>query len=279
MGFIAILGSGPIGSATAHKLAGRDRVAEVRLVDAEARIARGKALDIMQASPIEQFSTRVTAGDSWTAAVGADVIIVADDATSAKELTGESALAMLRQLSAVERRAPLVFAGAHQRELMAHAVSELHVPRERVIGSAPLALESAVRALAGVLLDAAGTEVCLRIVGVPPHGAVVAWEAATASGLPLSSQLPAHAIAALTAKLPRIWPPGAYALGSAATRVVEGIAEESRKRYSCFVSLDRGSRRNAVAAMPVELAARGIRRVLEPALTRQEQTLLENGIS
>jgi malate dehydrogenase len=294
MGFIAIVGCGALGGAIAHKLAGRDRVGEVRLIDPEGTIAKGKALDILQSSPIEQFSTRITSADGWAAAAGADVIVVADDGATSNEHAGEAGLSMLRRLVKFDGAAPIVFAGTAQRELMARAAVELKVPRHHLLGSAPLALESAVRALAGVLLDTSGVEVALRIVGVPPHAAVVAWEEASASALPLSSQLRAHEIAALTSKIRSLWPPGPYALASAASRVVEGLVGRSRRRFSCFVALARGPLREArdfrsdvsrdfrselnIVAMPVELGREGVRRVLQPSLTRQEQTLLENAI-
>ena len=201
MGFIAIAGCGALGGALAHKLAGRDRVAEIRLIDPEGRIAQGKALDILQSSPVEQFSTRITSADAWTAAAGADVVVVADDGASSQELSGESGLAILRQIADVAGSAPILFAGAAQRELMARTSVELKVPRRRLLGSAPLALESAMRAMAGVLLDGSGVDVMLRIVGVPPNAAVVAWEEAAAFGLPLSSQLAAHQIAMLNSKI------------------------------------------------------------------------------
>lgn len=276
MGFIAIAGCGALGGALAHKLAGRDRVAEIRLIDPEGRIAQGKALDILQSSPVEQFSTRITSADAWTAAAGADVVVVADDGASSQELNGESGLAILRQIAGVAGSAPILFAGAAQRELMARTSVELKVPRRRLLGSAPLALESAMRAMAGVLLDGSGVDVMLRIVGVPPNAAVVAWEEAAAFGLPLSSQLAAHQIAMLNSKIRGLWPPGPYALASAASRVAEGLLGRSRRRFSCFVPLERGPVRDSVVAMPVELGPEGVRRVLEPSLTRQEQTLLEN---
>jgi malate dehydrogenase len=276
MGFIAIAGCGALGGALAHKLAGRDRVAEIRLIDPEGRIAQGKALDILQSSPVEQFSTRIASASAWSAAAGADVIVIADDGASSQEHSGESGLAILRQIAGVAGSAPILFAGAAQRELMARTSVELKVPRRRLLGSAPLALESAMRAMAGVLLDASGVDVMLRIVGVPPNAAVVAWEEAVAFGLPLSSQLAAHQIAMLNSKIRGIWPPGPYALASAASRVVEGLLGRSRRRFSCFVPLERGPVRDSVVAMPVELGPEGVRRVLEPSLTRQEKTLLEN---
>ena len=44
----------------------------------------------------------------------------------------------------------------------------------------------------GVVGDALGlgVEVCLRVVGVPPRAAVVAWEEATAYGQPLTMTVP-----------------------------------------------------------------------------------------
>jgi malate dehydrogenase len=278
MGFIAIAGCGPLGGALAHKLAGRDRVAEVRLIDPEGRMAQGKALDILQASPVERFTTHMTSADSWTAVAGAEVIVLADDGRTGQEHAGESGLATLRQLAKVGGTSPIVFAGSTQRELMGRASIELQLPRHRLIGSAPLALESALRAIVAVHLDSSGVEVSLRIVGVPPDAAVIAWEEATASGLPLSSQLPAHEIAAVTSRLRSLWPPGPFALASAASRVVEALVGHSRRRFSCFVPLERGPLRDAVVAMPVELGPGGTRRVIEPSLTRQEQTLLENAI-
>jgi malate dehydrogenase len=275
MSFIAIIGAGPLGGALAHALAARDRVHEVRLIDREERIAAGKALDICQSSPIENFSTRVIGSGELASAAGSAAIVIADQAGSHAEHSGEDGLALLRRLAAIEEGAPIVCAGGTQRELIARAVGELHISRSRIVGSAPYALEAAVRALAGLAIDASGVEIALRIVGVPPRAAVVAWEEASAFAQPIAAHLPPHAIAALNGRLPGLWPPAPYALASAATRVVEAIVTGSRRRFSCFVALPR----EAVAAMPVELGEEGVRRVIEPALTRQERTRLENAIA
>src|SRR3954469_7579616 len=124
MSFVAIIGSGALGGSVAHKLAARGRVAEVRLIDSEERIAQGKALDILQSAPIESFATRLVGLGSLAAVAGAAAIVLADQATGDGEPTGEAGLAPLRQISAMESRAPIVFAGASQRELMGRAARE-----------------------------------------------------------------------------------------------------------------------------------------------------------
>jgi malate dehydrogenase len=274
MSFVAIIGAGTLGGTIAQTLAIRDRIPEIRLIDAEERIAQGKALDIRQSSPVEGFSTIVSAGGSVAAAAGASALIVADRASDNGEFTGEDGLALVRRLIGIEQAAPIVFAGASQRELMVRTLGELRVRDSRIVGSAPLALESGLRALAGLSIDASGVPIALSVVGVPPRDAVVAWEEATISGQPLSAHLPAHTIAALNSRIASLWPPGHYALASATTRVTEAIVLGSRQRLSCFVSLPRGR----VASMAVELGEDGVRRVVEPVLTRQERTRLENGL-
>ena len=60
MSTVAIIGAGPIGGALAQAVARRGRVGEVRLIDPEGRIAEGKALDILQSSPVEPFTTQTS---------------------------------------------------------------------------------------------------------------------------------------------------------------------------------------------------------------------------
>jgi malate dehydrogenase len=275
MSFIAILGAGAIGGALAHRLAGRGRVSEVRLIDEQASVAQGKALDIQQSGAVEGFCTRLTSAGALEAAAGADAIVVADASRGDVEHSGEPGLGLVKRLASLETTAPLIFAGANQRLLMARAASELHVAPRRLIGSAPGALESAVRALAGLEADGTGVEVQLRVVGVPPDGAVVAWEEATAFGQPISTVLAPHRLAAIATRVPRLWPPGPGVLASAAARAAEALTNGSRRRHSCFVVIEEGSIVR-VLAMPVELGPGGVARVLRPALTRQEQTRLDN---
>ena len=278
MSTIAIIGAGPIGGAVARKLAARRRVGRIRLIDPDVRVAEGKALDILQSGPVEGFDTDVTAAADYAASAGADAIVIAD-LVSGGEIAGETGLMLVKRIAAVDSKAPLLFAGGGQRELMTRSAVELHVPRSRLVGSAPLALESAVRALAGALIDASPTDIALGITGVPPADAVIGWDAATAFNQPIARALAPHHMASLSSRLPALWPPSPYSLGSAGARIAEALAHGSRRRYTCFALVDApGIGRNIVAAVPVELVEGGIGRTLEPALSRHERTLFERGL-
>lgn len=279
MSFVAIVGAGPIGGALTHALAERGRVDEVRLIDPEGRIAEGKALDILQSSPVQQFSTRVTGTTSLAAAAGAGAIVLADF-VSGGEIAGEAGLATVRLIARLDTSSPLVFAAGGQRELMQHAINELHVAPRRLLGSAPLGLESAVRALAAALIDASPADIAIGVAGVPPRSAVVGWDAATAFNRPIANVLPAHHLASISSRLPALWPPPPYTLAAAAARVAEALAAGTRRRYTCFASIDvTGAGRGLIAAVPVEIVRGGIGRTLDPALSRHERTAFENGLS
>jgi malate dehydrogenase len=278
MSTIAIIGAGPLGGVLARTLAGRARVDEVRLIDPEGRIAEGKALDILQSSPIDAFNTRVTAATTYAAAAGADAIVLAD-LVSGGEIGGETGLALLRQLGRMEATAPFLFPGGLQRELMKRAITELHLSPRRLVGSAPLGLESAVRAVTAALLDASPADLSIGVAGVPPRDAVIGWDSATAFNRPIAEVMAPHHLSQLTSRLPALWPPQPYTLASAAARVAEALVHGSRRRYTCFAAIDvTGSGRDMIAAVPVEIVKGGIGKALEPALSRHERTAFENGL-
>ena len=278
MAVVAIIGAGPLGGALARALAERGRVDEVRLIDAEGRIAEGKALDIQQSAPVDQFNTRLTAAPGYAAAAGADAIVFADPIAGG-EIAADAGLAILRHVARLDGEAPLLFAGGQQRDLMRLALIELHVKRHRVVGSAPLALESSVRALTAALLDASPADLSIGIAGVPPRDAVIGWDAATAFHRPIAGVLPAHQMAALSSRLTALWPPPVYTLAAAAARVAEALVRGSRRRYTCFAAVDAADvGRNVIAAVPVEIRKGGIARTLAPALSRHELTAFENGL-
>src|SRR5258708_3688774 len=278
MSTVAIIGAGPLGGALACALAARGRIREGRRLAPKGRGAEGRALAILRASPVEPFNTRVTAATSPAAAAGADAIVLAD-LVSGGEIAGEPGLALLRHLARMETTAPFLFAGGLQRELMTRALTELHLAAARLVGSAPLALESAVRAVTAALMDASPADLSIGVAGVPPRDAVIGWEAATAFHRSIAEALAPHHLSALTARLPALWPPQPYTLASAAARVAEALAEGSRRRYTCFAAIDgTGAGRNIIAAVPVEIVKGGVGKALEPALSRYERTAFENGL-
>jgi malate dehydrogenase len=74
---IALIGAGMIGGTLAH-ICSREELGDVVMVDMKGGIAKGKALDIAEASAVYGRDTKLTGGslEEYSAIAGADVIIV-----------------------------------------------------------------------------------------------------------------------------------------------------------------------------------------------------------
>ena len=72
---ITLIGAGQIGGTLAHLIALKD-LADVVLFDVAAGIAKGKALDIAQSSPVNEFNVNLSGTDDYEDTKNSDVIII-----------------------------------------------------------------------------------------------------------------------------------------------------------------------------------------------------------
>jgi malate dehydrogenase len=275
---VAIVGAGELGGAVAHVLARRDVVRSLVLVDESGRVAAGKALDIAQAAPVEGFATQL-AGTTDIATVGGAAVMIVAERFAGGPWSSEDGLLLLKRLTQTAPRAVILCAGASYRELVERGVRELRIDRRRLFGSAPEALAAGARALVALAANGSPREVALSVLGVPPSHTVIPWEDATIGGFALNRQLDEPSRRRLAARIAALWPPGPYALASAAAAVVEAMAGRSRRVASCFVAADTASGTRArTAALPVRFNAEGIASVLQPSLSVVERVALDNAM-
>ncbi len=277
MSTVAIIGAGEIGGACAHALAAGDRVRRIILVDDAA--AAGKALDIQQSGPVQQFGTALEGTSDLTAAIAADVCIVADRMShGSEEWSGEAGLGLLRRLAPLASRAVLVCAGPGAGRLMEQAVVELGVPRTRLLGSAPTAFAAAAAAVIAPEAGCSAAEVSVLAVGAAGR-LTLPWSQAAIAGSPAADVLSAAALARVEARISRLWPPGPGTLGVAAARMAEAILQQGRRTLSAFVVLDGelGVRRRS-AALPVRVGPTGLGEVRVPKLDARERTALDSAL-
>ena len=275
MSLVAILGAGPIGAATAERLARRGRVRAVRLIDTDRLVGAGKALDIRQSGPITGADTHVTAAEDPLAATGADVIVIADDVAQG-EWTGDAGLALVQKLVRAGASAPIVFAAPSQTRLLEQTGRELGVPADRLAGSAASVVDSTVRGLAGLELGVSSVEV--TVVGRPPRF-VIGWSAAAVAGSLVVERVPAHRLLAISQSIERFWPPGPYAIGAATAAIVEGLTFGSRRFLPALTVGPHGVGPAGTAVMlPLELGRLRVLSHVVPSLTPQERTALINGL-
>jgi malate/lactate dehydrogenase len=273
---LAILGAGALGGTLAHAVARTDAASAIRLIDDAGQVAAGKALDIMQAAPIEQFATILTGHQDIVSGLGASVVVLADRVNGGEWL-GDDALLMLKRLRRSTEESVVICAGASHREIVERGVRELGYRRERLFGTAPEALIGAVRALVALEADGSPRDVALTVLGVPPSQLVIPWGDATIGGRAAVSVLTEPMRRRLTERTGKLWPPGPLALALAAAKAVRGVLGGSRQLIGAFVSPDDSAgRRERAAASQVRLDVNGIARIETPTLSVHDRVALDN---
>jgi len=281
---VAIVGAGDIGGATAQALASCDRVSRVLLVDAAGDAAAGKALDLQQSGTVTGSHARLAGTGDESRLAGCDVCVIADRFGAhagewQSEWRGEDGLSMLTRIVLCLADAPIVFAGASQVELLSRAADDTRIRRERLIGSSPEALASAITAIVAMEAGCSPREVMLTVLGTPPAGFVVPWSEASIGGYLMQRVLSQVQLARIEARAARLWPPGPYALGAAAARVTEAILSGSRRSFSVLTQLEgEFGVRHRAGALPARLAARGIVQTRDPELSTREHVRLQTAL-
>jgi malate dehydrogenase len=276
---IVVLGAGEIGSAVARQAAIADVAARVLLVDEAGAVARGKALDMAQAAPVDRHSTALTGTEDVTAVVGAGIIVIADRHADG-EWSGEAGLSLLKQLGELNQGAPILCAGVTQSTLIDRGVHELGMSRTRLFGTAPEAFRGAVISLVALDAEAAPGDIALMVLGRAPREIIVPWESASIDGRRLIDVLTPPMLTRIEDRLPRLWPPAATALGSAAARVMRSMLSRSPRTHILQVVLPRDERVSGQSAMlPARVEPRGIRRVETPPLSSRDRVRLDTALS
>ncbi|MDP1572272.1 MAG: hypothetical protein Q8L86_19915 [Vicinamibacterales bacterium] len=288
MSTLVIFGAGDLGGTVARQSAAAGVVRTIVMVDEAANAAAGKALDQMQAAPIDGYATRISGTGAEDAALPAAVIVIADRfGAVSQEWSGDAGLALVGRVARMAPTAPIICAGASQLDLVDRGVNELGLDRRRLFGSAPEALRAAVTAMTALEAGCAPADVSLTVVG-RPGGWIVPWSEASIAGRAAPHVLDAPALLRLDDRIARLWPPGPRTLGGAAARLVAIALARSPRRPCAFVVPDPlanvGQRDDAPAmtrrgaALPVRLGPSGITAIEIPSLPSRDRVRLDTAM-
>lgn len=280
MSTVVILGAGEIGGALARQLAATDLVSRIVLVDDLGTIAAGKALDVAQSGPVDRYHTVMSGTSDVAVVVGAAVVVIADQAGQpGGEWQDEAGLALLKRVTGLNQVAPFLCAGAAQGGLIERGVSEAGMARTRLFGTAAEALRSAVTAITALEANAAPSDISLAVLGRPPQQVIVPWDEGAIGGRSIPTVLSAAQLARLDARVARLWPPGPYALASAATRMIRTALTRGPRLHMAIVAVTREEGTPGRSAiMPVTLQPSGLASIVAPALSSRDRVRYETSL-
>ncbi|MCX7848160.1 MAG: lactate dehydrogenase [bacterium] len=280
---VAIVGVGRVGATLAFLLVERGIVDELVLVDADARVAEGEALDLVHAQAFTHHRTNVSAG-SVEETAGSDIIVLACSAPWRGEYKsrfelGRANMGIFRELVPVlAERSP----GAKMLVISNPAdVMTYHTLRlsgfgwERVFGTGTLIDSARFRMLLSRALGIHPDDVRAYILGEHGETQFPEFSLAVVGGTRIVDDAGTRALFRETTRagFEVVERKGhtSYAISMAAALVIEAIALDTRRTMPLSVLVDGYlGVRDVCLSLPVVVGRSGIVRVLYPELSGEE---------
>jgi malate dehydrogenase len=290
---IAIIGCGNFGANAACFIA-ENRLGNVILVDNKEGLAKGKALDLMEAAPVRGFDVQVDGADDLSAIAGAAVVVFAAGVSPTAEVSTEILLAenlkvmdeVLPQVKKFAPEAVLVIQREPVAALVAKAVKQYGFSPAKVIGVTGLIESARFRFLMASALGASDQDTSAMVIGGAGEQAIPLTQYANLSGIPASEVLSAAQIEQVVAgtrkaegevlaKLRRT--PAYYAPAAALSELIAALARD-KKRYLPVTVMAQGQYglKDVAVTLPVLVGAAGVEKIQELALTDGQQAALKD---
>ena len=289
---LTIVGAGHVGGQTAFTCALGGQLSEIVLIDVQAGLARGKALDIQHALPLAGNGTQLRGSDGLDALADSDIVVVTAGfarrpGMQRHDLLLQNAGVVATIAAAVARYAPesRVIVVTNPVNVLTSLVQQItQFPAQRVCGMGGV-LDNA-RLSAG-LAAAMGVEPArIKTLVIGDHGEhmVPVLGACSLDGMPIVQRLSDLEIESIirTARnagteIVELFGNGSayFAPGMAVAAVVQAIAGDEKRVLCCSTRADgHYSYSGGYLGLPVVIGAAGVESVLAPELTALEQAAL-----
>lgn len=290
---VTVVGAGNVGATCADVLAYREIANEVVLVDIKEGVSEGKALDIWQKAPINQYDTKTTgATNDYKATAGSEVVVITSGlprkpGMSRDDLIETNSGIVKAVTESVLEHSPdaILVIVSNPLDVMtyqAHITSKL--PRERVMGMAGILDTARYRAFLAEELNVSPKDIQAMLMGGHGDTMVPLTRYTSVGGIPVNELIKPDRLDAIVERtkkgggeLVKLMGTSAwYAPGSAAAQMVEAIVKDQKRVFPACVQL-KGEYDidNCYLGAPVVLGKKGVERFIELDLNEEERELLK----
>ncbi|MBX3020592.1 MAG: malate dehydrogenase [Bdellovibrionales bacterium] len=292
---ITVVGAGFVGSTCAHWAAAKE-LGDVVLVDINDGVAKGKALDLYEASPVEQFDSRITGTSDYKDTADSDVVIITaglprKPGMSRDDLLATNAKIMKEVCKGIRQYSPNAVAiiVSNPLDAMAYvAMKELDFPRERVIGMAGVLDGARFRTFIAEELKVSVKDVHAFVLGGHGDTMVPMPRHCSVGGVPLLEIMPKERVDALVkrtreggAEIVGLLKTGSayYAPAASAVQMAEAILRDQGRVLPCAAYLQgEYGVKNLFVGVVCKLGGRGLEQVIEIKLNDEEKAGLANSV-
>ena len=255
MSKVTVVGAGNVGATCADVLAYREIAEEIVLIDIKEGIAEGKALDIFQKAPINQYDSRtVGSTNDYSKTANSDVVVITSGLPRKPGMTRDDLIetnaGIVKSVTEnVVKHSPnaIIIVVSNPLDVMtyqAHLTSGFD--RNKVIGMAGILDTARYRAFLAEELNISPKEIQAILMGGHGDTMVPLPRYTTVAGIPVTELISKEKLDAIIERtkfgggeLVKLMGTSAwYAPGSAAAQMVEAILKNQRRVFPVCIKLD-----------------------------------------
>lgn len=294
---VTVIGGGNVGATCAHWIAAAE-LADVVLIDILDGPAKGKALDLLEATPVIRKDVNITGGSDYAATANSDIIVVTagvprkkDPVTgqfpSRDELvkTNQKIVGEVTRTAAALSPNAIIIVVANPLDAMCHvALQESGFPSQRVIGMAGTLDTARYKAFIAQELGVSVKDVHGMVLGGHGDDMVPLPRHTSIAGVPVRELMAEERLQAIIERTRKgggeivglIGVSAWYAPAASTVEMVESILKDQKRVVPCAVYLSgEYGYTGLYIGVPTVLGANGVEKVITMDLDENEKAMLE----
>jgi len=287
---ISVIGSGAVGSACAQRLSERG-YADIMVVDIIPGMPQGKALDILQATPILGSDVLLVGSNNYEETANSDILVVTAGAARKPGMSRDDLLFTNMNIVRDIIQKAIAFSPdciilmvTNPLDAMTQLAYEISgFPRNRVVGQSGILDTARFRTFIAQELNVSVEDVQALVLGGHGDQMVPLPRLATVGGIPISRFLSPEVINKIADRTIKgggeivslLGTSAYYAPSAAVVQMVDAILLDKKRILPCSVYLDgEYGIKGVFAGVPIKLGAKGVEEIIEIELMAEEREAL-----
>jgi malate dehydrogenase len=293
---ITIIGAGNVGATAAHWAVVRG-LGDVVLLDVVEGVPQGKALDLWQSGPVENFAWSVKGSNDYADSAGSDIVIITaglarKPGMSRDDLLAKNVAIVKTCTEEAVKYSPgcVLIVVTNPIDAMVYTAFKISgFPRNRVIGMAGVLDSARYRTFLADAIGVAPMDVNAMVMGIHGDNMLPLVRLANVAGVPITELLSEVQISEIVKRtqmggieIVNHLKTGSafYSPGLSAVEMAEAIVKDTKRVLPCAAYLEgEFGISGCFLGVPVVLGNRGVERIVEFTLTDEERTALNESVS
>lgn len=292
---VTVVGAGNVGATVAQHIAEKE-LADVALVDIIEGVPQGKALDLLEAGPVERYNANIVGSNTYEVTQDSDIVVITaglprKPGMSRDDLLLKNAGIVKEVVENIAVRSPkaVIIMVTNPLDAMAHLAMKISgFPKHRVIGMAGVLDSARFRTFIAEALGVSVENTHAFVLGGHGDEMVPLPRYSTVAGIPITELFSPEKLAALIERTRKgggeivaLLKTGSayYAPGSSAVEMVDAILRDKKKILPCAAYLEGQYGVNGLfVGVPVKLGSQGIEDIIEIKLLPEEREMLQKSV-